>query len=310
MIRLGDPLSRVVAEVSRTARNDVTVEIDLSRTEKKTVKINTVKHPKIGDIVGQLNAVIFSDADIDMVRGEPSRRRRYLNLEISQVSPQYVYSLGRYKRVLDQRNNLLKEIKAGQASATGLDVWDNQLSIYGAAVITRRSEFVGFVSAAAAEIYAGLTDGSEKLNITYKPNAEMTDGEQGTANALAETLAARRELDIARATTTTGPHRDDLGITINSMTAREYGSQGQQRTAAIALKLAEIQLLRDSAGENPVVLLDDIMAELDESRRHRVLDLTSGCQTLLTTTHLSDVSSQMLENATVFEVESGKVKRQ
>lgn len=310
MIRLGDPFARVVADVNRAARNDVAVEIDLSRAEKKTVKINTVKHAKIGDVVGQLNAVIFSDSDIDMVRGEPSRRRRFLNLEISQTSPQYVYALGRYKRVLDQRNNLLKEIKAGQTSAMGLDVWDKQLATYGATVIVRRTEFVGFLAVAAAEIYGNLTDGSEQLEVTYKPNVEVGDSEEATANAFAQTLAARRELDVIRATTTSGPHRDDLGITINTLTAREYGSQGQQRTAAIALKLAEIQLLRDAAGESPVVLLDDIMAELDESRRQRALDLTAGCQTVVTTTHLSDVSAAMLENATVFEVEAGKVKRQ
>jgi len=303
MIRLGDPYARIVGEVKRIARNDVALEIDLSRVEKKIVKINTVKRAKIGDLIGQLNAVIFSDSDIEMVRGEPSRRRRFLNLEISQISPQYIYELGRYKRVLDQRNNLLKEIKARQASSVGLDVWDKQLAGYGAAVTARRTDFVNFLSAAAADIYCILTDGSEQLKVAYKPSAADND------SAFEEMLVSRRGLDISRATTTCGPHRDDLGITINTMTAREYASQGQQRTAAIAMKLAEIKLLRDSATESPIVLLDDIMAELDESRRHRVLDLTSGCQTFLTTTHLSDVSPTMLQNAEVYEVDSGKVRR-
>jgi len=311
MIALGEPWARVAAEVKRTQRNDISLEIDLDRVEKKTVKINTVKHGKIGDIVGQLNAVIFSDSDIDMVRGEPSRRRRFLNLEISQISPQYVYALGRYKRVLDQRNNLLREIKLGTASVSGLDVWDGQLATYGGTVIRRRADFVGFIANAAAEIYSVLTDQSETLEVSYRPNIEIGKdaSEEEIARELGERLAAKRELDIIRATSNSGPHRDDLGISVNGLGAREFGSQGQQRTAAIAMKLAEIRVIREAAGENPVVLLDDVMAELDETRRRRILDSVEGCQTIITTTHLSDLNPTVLENAAVFDVEAGKVAR-
>ena len=312
MIRVGDSMSRVVGEVRRSVRNDVIVEIDLARADKKTVKINTVKHAKIGDVVGQLNAVVFSDSDIDMVHEEPSRRRRFLNLEISQVSPQYVYALGRYKRVLEQRNNLLKEIKAAEGSAPGLEVWDEQLVSYGATVTARRAEFVRLIAMAAAEIYADLTGGCEQLEVEYRPNVGVGDSvsEGEIAAIFAGALAAKRELDMMRATTNTGPHRDDLSITINGLAAREYGSQGQRRTAAIALKLAEIELLRNAAGENPVVLLDDVMAELDEPRRRRVLERAAGCQTFVTTTRLADLCSAVLEKAVVFEVEAGKVNKQ
>jgi len=311
LIKLGEGSFRAIAEVRRSTRNDVSVEIDLGRVEKKTVRINTVKHPKIGDIVGQLNAVIFSDSDIDMVRGEPSRRRRFLNLEISQISPQYVYALGRYKRVLDQRNNLLKEIKMGQASVAGLDAWDAQLATYGATVTARRAGFVKTLAATAADIYATLTDRSEELAVAYRPNLDIAENapEQDIAAVHAEVLAGKRDMDIGRATTHSGPHRDDVAISINGLAAREFASQGQQRTAAIALKLAEIGLIREAAGENPVVLLDDVMAELDETRRRRILDSTEGCQTMITTTHLSDVSPEALENAAVFEVEAGMVTR-
>jgi len=313
MIRLGDPLARVVAEVKRTARNDVTVEIDLSKSEKKILKINTVRHPKIGDVVGQLNAVVFSDSDIDMVRGEPSKRRRFLNLEISQIRPQYVYALGRYRRVLDQRNNLLREIKAGTASKSGLDVWDSQLAAYGAIVIARRAEFVRFLSGAAAGIYSTLTGGSEEFLVSYKANVEP--GDETTEAEISErflsALGDKRELDLARATTNTGPHRDDLTLMVNGLAAREFASQGQQRTAAIALKLAEIDLMEQTVGESPVVLLDDIMAELDESRRQRIFDSTVGrCQTIVTTTHISEIGQAVIERCTVFDVESGTVSRQ
>lgn len=311
MIKLGEGSSRVVAEVGRLVRNDVSVEVDLSKLDKKTVKINTVKHPKIGDVVGQLNAVIFSDCDIEMVRSEPSCRRRFLNLEISQISPQYVYALGRYKRVLEQRNNLLREIKAGQASVAGLDVWDGQLATYGATVTAKRAEFVKFLASAAAEIYAVLTDQSEQLAVSYKPNLDIADNasEEEIVKEHAQVLVGKRDLDIGRATTSSGPHRDDIAIAVNQLAAREFASQGQQRTAAIALKLAEIRLIREAAGESPVVLLDDVMAELDETRRRRILDSTEGCQTIITTTHISDVNPTVIENAAVFDVEAGKVTR-
>lgn len=312
MIRLGDPLARVLAEVKRTARNDVSIEIDLSKTEKKILKINGVRHPKIGDVVGQLNAVVFSDSDIDMVRGEPSKRRRFLNLEISQIRPQYVYALGRYKRVLDQRNNLLREIKAGAASRSGLDAWDNQLAAYGAIVIARRAEFVRFLEGASAEIYSTLTGGSEELKVSYKANVEPDDEstEAEISAKFVNALAEKRGLDLSRATTHTGPHRDDLTMTVNGLAAREFASQGQQRTAAIALKLAEIDLMEQTIGESPVVLLDDIMAELDESRRQRIFDSTVGrCQTIVTTTHISEIGAAVIEKCAVYEVQSGMVTR-
>lgn len=310
MIRIGESAARVQADIKRNARNDVGLEIILSSVEKKTVKINTVRHPKVGDIVGQLNAVIFSSTDVDMVKGEPSRRRRFLNLEISQVSPQYVYALGRYKRVLDQRNNLLREVKGGTAGFNGLEAWNTQLATYGATVIARRVEFVGFLSRTAATIYSSLTENSEQLNIEYKPSLEVAAGdtEQQIAERFAHTLARRREFDLARGTTTIGPHRDDLMLSINGMSARDYASQGQQRSAAIALKLAEIELMERSVGEAPVVLVDDVMGELDQVRRARIFDLTLGkCQTFVTTTHLTDISEEVVTAAHVFDVRSGQV---
>lgn len=317
LIRIGESNSRVFAEVNRSERNEVTLEIDLSKAEKKTVKINTVKHPKIGDIVGQLNAVIFSSADIDMVKGEPSRRRRFLNLEVSQIRPQYVYALGRYKRVLDQRNNLLREIKQGTAQSFGLDVWDRQLVTYGAIIIAKRAEFVRFLSDAAIKIYGSFTQDTESLEITYKSNIDITSKtdieatitEQEIAEKFYQLLSAKRDYDIFRGTTSAGPHRDDILLSVGGLSAREYASQGQQRSVAVALKLAEIELMEEASGEPPVVLLDDVMAELDENRRNRILDFTLGkCQTFITTTDLNELPDSVRESAGIFEVEAGTVK--
>ncbi|MEN6357858.1 MAG: DNA replication/repair protein RecF [Armatimonadota bacterium] len=310
LIRLGEGVAWVCAEAVRSERNDVILEIALSRTEAKTVKINKVKHLKIGDIVGQLNAVIFSNSDIEMVRGEPSLRRRFLNLEISQVSPQYIYALGRYKRVLSQRNNLLKEIKSSRLQSADIDAWDGQLAEYGAVIISRRAKFISFLAESAARIYSSLTDNAEELKVTYKPNidAGLKSSEKETAAKFAKILIARREMDIMRGTTTSGPHRDDISLSVNGLAAREFASQGQQRSIAIALKLAEIDLMSQSVGESPVVLLDDVMAELDDARRARVLEVTLGrCQTFITTTSLDEIGRSGVDRAKVFDVRSGKV---
>ncbi|MCE5313842.1 MAG: DNA replication/repair protein RecF [Armatimonadota bacterium] len=312
LIRIGEGFSRLCAEVVRSQRNDTILELALSRTEHKSVKINKVKHPKIGDIVGQLNAVIFSNSDIDMVRGEPSGRRRFLNLEISQVSPHYIHALGRYKRVLDQRNNLLREIKSSRVQSGDIDAWDMQLAQYGATIISRRAKFIGFLAGSAARIYSDLTGGSEELGVSYKPSVDPgTDAsEDEIAQRFAKGLAAKREIDIMRGTTTSGPHRDDVSLSVNGIPAREFASQGQQRSAAIALKLAEIDLMEEYVGESPVVLLDDVMAELDEMRRARVLEVTLGrCQTFITTTSLDEIGGGVLDRASVWEVRSGRVAK-
>ncbi len=312
LIRIGESMARVCADVYRTARNEVTLEVILSRAEKKTVRIDRAKHPRIGDLVGQLNAVIFSSVDIDMVRGEPSLRRRFLNLEISQVSPRYVYALGRYKRVLDQRNNVLREMKLAGGPASGLEVWDTQLAAYGATVISRRREFIRFLADGAARLYESLTDGSEKLAVTYKPSLDMgaAQTEQEVSAAILAALAARREMDVSRGTTSVGPHRDDLALVVNDLPVREYGSQGQQRTVAVALKLAEIDLMIQEVGEPPVVLLDDVMAELDEVRRAKVFELTKDrCQTMVTTTNLMELDERVRESSALFEVAQGTVRR-
>jgi DNA replication and repair protein RecF len=247
-----------------------------------------------------------------MVRGEPSLRRRFLNLEIAQISPHYIHALGRYKRVLDQRNNLLKEIKMSKVQSGDIDAWDMQLAQYGATIISRRTKFVGFLAGAASRIYSSLTDNSEDLVVAYKPSVDSgaDSSEEEISDRFVRKLAAKREIDTMRGTTTSGPHRDDVTLTVNGLAAREFASQGQQRSIAIALKLAEINLMEESVGESPVVLLDDVMAELDECRRARVLEVTLGrCQTFITTTSLDEIDQTALERADVFDVRSGKVTR-
>lgn len=308
MIRLNQPFAKTIVNINRIKRNDTELSLILSNTEGKSAKIDGAKKARISDLVGELNSVIFSSEDLNIIKGEPSIRRRFLNLEISQLSPQYMISLGRYKRALEQRNILLKEIRDKSAGISQLNMWDIQLVEYGSVLVEKRIKFIKSLADKASEIYASISGEDEGLMLSYK-SALKPEVEGISINELyTKILTNRRELDIMRGNTSAGPHRDDFEVFIANMDAKEFASQGQQRTAAISIKLAEIDVMEETSGESPVVLLDDVMAELDETRRSRVLKYASDrCQTFITTTHLSELDNKLIENACVFEIEAGKV---
>lgn len=312
LIKIGQDWARISGEVDREERGEVILEVTLARNEKKRIRINRVKHEKVGDIVGQLNAVIFSAVDIEMVKGDPSHRRRFMNLEISQVSPQYVYAFGRYKRVLEQRNSVLKESKFGRSSGQALDVWDEQLVSYGAMMIEKRLVFLRRLSEIAEPIYNQLAGGTENLEIKYEPNVRVKEPKSldEIRSLFAIDLRNSREHDLARGTTHKGPHRDDISFRVNAMEVRAFGSQGQQRSTALAVKLAEIGLVEEMVGESPVALLDDVGAELDEQRRAQVFDFVIGrCQTLVTATSLKELPAEVVAESRVFTVAAGTVQK-
>jgi len=313
LIKADQQIARVFAEAVREQQNDITLEVILSRAEKKTVKINTVRHARIADAIGQLNCVIFSAEDLVMVKGEPCHRRRFLNLEIAQISGQYCYALGGYKRALLQRNALLKEIKTGREAVDTLDAWDAQLSAYGSIMAERRSGFVRRLAVIASRIHSELTDSVETLEMEYEPGFSLggTETADEVAAAFGSALAESRAHDIARGNTLKGPHRDDVAFRVEGLDLRHFGSQGQQRTAALAVKLAEIELVQDIAGESPVVLLDDVMAELDDDRRDRVFNLASGDrQTFATGTALGEFPASVIAAGVVFNTWKGELTRQ
>lgn len=217
-------------------------------------------------------------------------------------------SLGRYKRALEQRNILLKEIRDKSADISQLNMWDIQLVEYGTVLVEKRIKFIKSLANKASEIYASISGEDEGLMLSYKSALKPEVEGISIKELYAKILTNRRELDIMRGNTSAGPHRDDFEIFIANMDAKEFASQGQQRTAAISIKLAEIDVMEETSGESPVVLLDDVMAELDEIRRSRVLKYASDrCQTFITTTHLSELDNKLIKNACVFEIEAGKV---
>ncbi len=312
IIRVGQDWARIALEVDRDERGEISLDVTLARNEKKIVRINKVKHDKVGDIVGQLNAVIFSSSDLEMIKGDPSNRRRFMNLEISQVSPQYVYGFGRYKRVLEQRNSVLKEWKYGNRSSGPLEVWDDQLVGYGAILIEKRLSFLRRLAELAEPIYDQLSGGTEKLDVFYEPSVKVEQPKNldEIKEVFKQALLRSRDHDIARGTTNKGPHRDDIGFKVNDMDVRYFGSQGQQRSVALAVKLAEIGLVEEIVGESPVALLDDVGAELDFDRRSHVFDQTMGrCQTIVTATSVRDLPEEVVAQGTVYNVTAGTVQK-
>jgi DNA replication and repair protein RecF len=301
------------AEVHRSRRADVTVEVILNRGEKKLLRVNGVRQTRVMDFIGQLNAVAFSTSDIEVIRGEPALRRRFLDLEISQISPSYCHALAYYRKILEQRNQLLKQARdrsqSGQLEAT-LAAWDEQLISYGSQIVKRRAQFLHRLQEFARPIHTLLTEESEYLGLSYRPSVPIT-GEPSLEEVrmlFTDAVRAARSEELHRGVSVVGPHRDDLACLVNGYDVKTYGSQGQQRTMALSIKLAEVELIRDLTEEPPVCLLDDVMSELDERRRLHLFDVTMGtCQTLLTCTDLGALPPAVLRQAEILEVRAGCV---
>jgi len=310
LIRAGQEYGTVAAEVVRQRREDVSVEV-IFRPPQKGIRINTVRRQRVSDLVGEVNTVFFGLEDIDVIRGDPSLRRRFLNLEISQISPQYCYQLACYKRIVEQRNRLLRDLREGRDAISSLSPWDEQLTSYGAFIIERRQAFMKSIDEAARKIHSDLTGGLEVLQSSYVPSFSIE--EASTAEAIQELFArrlrdARRE-ELERGVSLIGPHRDDIVFSIDGMDVRFFGSRGQQRTAALSLKLAEFLLIEETVEEAPVLLLDDVLSELDDRRRTQIFEFTAGrCQIFITCTHLRAFQQEILRDASIYEVHHGQIR--
>ena len=254
--------------------------------------------------MGHINSVFFSPGELRLIQDGPDERRRFMNMSISQTSPAYYTALLRYNRILDQRNALLKNPDYTLVLDT-LPVWDEQLCKYAATVVKKRKEFLEKLSPYAKEAHAYLTDGAEELSVALDKNYDGDESE--IAATLVRRLANCYEKDMRLGFTTVGPHRDDLAVLISGVDAKSYASQGQMRTAALSLKLAEVQIFKDVSGEYPVLILDDLMSELDLPRRKKLLQRIHGIQTLLTCTHAERVLYGTESNK--IRIENGKVKQ-
>lgn len=284
LIRHGEEFALISAEAeSRFGR--VTLQAKIFEN-KRELYVNGNKLTRAVDFLGNMNSVFFSPGELRLIQDGPDERRRFLDISISQTSREYCSSLTRYLKILNQRNNLLKEHDFSAVRET-LPVWDEQLALYAARIIVKRRDYLAALSPLAQEAHAYLTDGGEQLSLRL--DGRYPAGvEQAQAKVLQE-LAEARERDLRLGFTSVGPHRDDIRVSIDGTDARGFASQGQARTAALALKLAETELFRRFAGEAPVLILDDVMSELDLPRRKKLLERIRGLQCILTCTHAERV---------------------
>lgn len=287
--------------------------LDLSITGKgKKAKINGLEQKKLSNFIGAMNVVMFAPEDLEIVKGNPGVRRRFLDMELGQVQPSYIYDLTQYQKVLQQRNNLLKQPPGrGAVSLDMLDIWNEQLAQHGVKIMKKRQSFIKKLQAWAEQIHAGITGGQEVLRIDYSPSLPLTPepiDEAVLFDQFMIKLSQVKDQELRRGITLVGPHRDDLLFYINGKEAQVYGSQGQQRTTALSLKLAEIELIREEVGEYPLLLLDDVLSELDEHRQTQLIQtFQSKVQTFITTTGVESVRLDRLDDASVFQVRQGQV---
>ena len=301
LIKMGAESAYIRAEAENRYGN-ITIEANIYEN-KREIRVNGAKINKNADLMGHVNSVFFSPGELRLIQDGPDERRRFMNISIAQTSPGYYTALLRYNKILDQRNALLKTPDYSLVLDT-LPVWDEQLCKYAATIVKKRGEFLQKLSPYASEYHAYLTDGKETLSV--RPD-KIYEGEEGEiAQTLARRLSGNYDKDLRLGFTTVGPHRDDLTVLIGGVDAKSYASQGQMRTAALALKLAEVQIFKELSGEYPILILDDVMSELDLTRRKKLLQNVNGMQTILTCTH----AERVLYGATAHKIriENGKIK--
>lgn len=301
LIRWGAEAAQVSVEAERRDGSHQ-VEITLPALGRRRIRIAGQEISRSGELMGHVTGVLFSPEDLRTVKDGPAERRRFVDMALSQVKPAYYYALQRYARALRQRNETLKAVAAQPAFMATLDAWDEQLAEAGAALMVYRREYIARLSAVAAETHREIADGRERLEIRYAPSVTLGDD----AQSLLDALFAARENDLRRMTTSVGAHRDDVLLLVEGRDVRAFGSQGQQRTAALAMRLAEMDVMREQLEEWPVLMLDDVMSELDPGRRRQLVSRLRGIQTFITCTDEDDLAGAEIGKA--WRVEDGVLK--
>lgn len=280
------------------------IGIRLSEKEPKRITIDGTVLSRSGELMGCLNVVLFAPEDLSLVKGGAAERRRFMDMELSQMKPSYYYLLQQYNTALKQRNALLKDADALNPSV--MDPWNEQLSRLGARITAEREDFVKELAEVARTTHFSISGGRELLEIGYEYSIPDTGGET-LEERMYNRLNENFEKDMFRGHTTVGPHRDDLALILDGTDARVYGSQGQQRTVALSLKLSDMELLKRARGETPVLLLDDVFSELDRGRQEMLLKTVEGAQTFVTCTHLEVLTDAGAERMQVYAVKDGSV---
>lgn len=301
LIRFGADFFRV--KITAFKEDDISVELAVNQEGKKGIKIDGIKAKKLSQLFENIYIVIFSPEDLRIVKDEPEKRRKFIDRELCQIKPSYYNSLSRYKKALAQRNAYLKEERIDPAI---LDIWDGQLAKYGSKVILHREHFIEKLDHISREIHEGITNQKESLEISYEPSIRSCPN---LSDCFYAELQKNRERDLKNRTTGKGPHKDDLKLQIGGIDIRSFGSQGQQRTAALSLKLSEIRLIQEETEESPVLLLDDVLSELDKERQKYLIHSLEDTQIFITTTEISPELERSLEHIRYFQVKDGAVTK-
>lgn len=275
------------------------VDMHLRKNKSKGIAIDGQKIKKAADLMGLLNVVFFSPEDLSIIKDGPAERRRFADMELCQLDSFYLYNLNHYNKIIGQRNKLLKDMYFQPELKETLNIWDSQLVSFGSKIIERREQFVKQLGEIIFDIHKKLSGGKEELVIAYEPDVSIEDFEKQ--------MKYNQDKDIKLKQTTTGPHRDDFSFIVNGVDIRKYGSQGQQRTAALSLKLSEIELVKKISKDTPVLLLDDVLSELDSNRQNYLLNSIGNIQTIITCTGLDEFINNRFEINKIFKVTNGTV---
>ena len=300
-----DKDSAEIKGVAVSRYGDVSVKIEFNKSDKKSIYINELQVLKIGELMGNINSVFFNPSELKLVQESPEDRRRFMNISLSQMSKAYFYALQRYNKILSQRNNLLKDPDSYIIRET-LPIWDTQLAKEAGKIIKARNDLLKELSPIAEKKHALLSDGKETLKM--KTESGYYGTEEEIAYALKEDLKLGLERDMRLGFTTIGPHRDDVKFTLNGDDVRVFGSQGQQRTVALSLKLAEAEIFYNRFNEYPILILDDVLSELDKKRQRKLISAVEHIQTVFTATGL-DCTVFKDKNYNRIIIENGKIKK-
>ncbi len=297
LVKINEDFAKINIEYEKSDRKG---KIEYIISDKKNISINGVKIKKLSELLGNINSIIFSPDDMEILKDGPQKRRKFLNMLISQLRPRYLFNLNDYNKTLEQRNNYLRQIKYENKPKNMIDIWNEKLANHAQIIYEYRKEFVDKLLKKIVNIHKNITNNSEQININYI--SEFKNKEE-----YIKKLNEKLNKDIERGYTSTGIHRDDFEVYINGKNINLYGSQGQFRTAILSLKLSELYVIYDEVGEYPILLLDDFMSELDENRRKKFVENITDAQVILTGTH-----KLILENFNynIYNVKDGQVKNE
>lgn len=298
MISFGQEESHIKTMVEKNG-SSYRIDMHIKKNKSKGIAINGIPIRKASELFGIINIIFFSPEDLNIIKNGPAERRRFLDMELCQLDKVYLYNLTNYNKILIQRNKMLKDMNYFNAAKDTLDVWNLQLVNYGMEIIKRRRQFIDDLNQIVEKIHFQLSGNTESLKLTYE--------EDVSENNFLETLEKSFEKEMKQKATWCGPHKDDMGFLINGIDVRKYGSQGQQRTAALSLKMAEIDLVKTIIKDTPVLFLDDVLSELDSNRQYYLLNNIKDVQTVITCTGLEEFVKNRFHIDKVYKVVSGNV---